>query len=101
MSVPQTIPLLRNAHYTLNYLCPHTLHQDLFCDIYYLRNLCNTLKFPSWPISHPVQLLKEVLGAWRVEVDKKPSTMTVDDAYQVLVLLLYMYLYLYIVMYLS
>ena len=62
--------------------------QDLFCDIYYLRNLCNTLKFPSWPISHPVQLLKEVLGAWRVEVDKKPSTMTVDDAYQVLFLLL-------------
>ena len=61
-----------------------SLEHDLFCDIYYLRNLCNTSKFPSWPITHPVKLLKEVLGAWRVEVDKKPSTMTVDDAYQVL-----------------
>merc|ERR1712223_289015 len=35
-------------------------------------------------MGHPVKLLKEVLLAWRVEVDKKPSTMTVDDAYQVL-----------------
>jgi len=61
-----------------------SLEHELFCDIYYLRNLCNTSKFPSWPISHPVKLLKEVLGAWRVEVDKKPSTMTVDDAYLVL-----------------
>ena len=81
------------THFIICVLTPST--QDLFCDIYYLC-LCNTLKLPTWPIAHPVQLLKEVLGAWRVEVDKKPSTMTVDDAYQVLVLLLYLYLYLYI-----
>ena len=61
-----------------------SLEHDLFCDIYYLRNLCNTSKFPSWPITQPVSLLKEVLGAWRLEVEKVPSTMTVDDAYSVL-----------------
>ena len=32
----------------------------------------------------PVKLLKEVLGAWRVEVNKKPASMSVDDAYTVL-----------------
>lgn len=61
-----------------------SLEQELFCDIYYLRNLCNNAKFPAWPISQPVKLLKEVLGAWRIEVDKKPATMSVDDAYKVL-----------------
>ena len=60
------------------------LEAELFCDIYYLRNLCNTSKFPSWPIMEPVKLLKEVLAAWRVEVNKKPATMSVDDAFAVL-----------------
>ena len=32
----------------------------------------------------PVKLLKEVLSAWRVEVNKKSATMSVDDAYNVL-----------------
>merc|ERR1712155_110034 len=48
------------------------LEAELFCDIYYLRNLCNTTKFPSWPIMEPVKLLKEVLA------------MSVDDAFAVL-----------------
>jgi hypothetical protein len=29
------------------------------------------------------RLLKEVLAAWRTEVDKKPATMSIDDAYTV------------------
>ena len=61
-----------------------SLEAELFCDIYYLRNLCNTSKFPSWPIMEPVKLLKEVPGAWRVEVNKKPATMSMGDAYAVL-----------------
>ena len=28
--------------------------------------------------------IQEVLGAWRTEVDKKPATMSVDDAYKVI-----------------
>jgi hypothetical protein len=63
--------------------CQPCLEAELFCDIYYLRNLCNSAKFPAWPIAHPVRLLKEVLAAWRTEVDKKPATMSIDDAYTV------------------
>ncbi|XP_023328115.1 dnaJ homolog subfamily C member 13 [Eurytemora carolleeae] len=81
-------PRLQSNNRAIYQYCPipiityPTLEEDLFCDIYYLRNLCNSTKFPSWPISDPVKLLKEVLGAWRTEVDKKPATMSVDDAYK-------------------
>lgn len=57
------------------------LENELFCHIYYLRHLCDTQKFPDWPISDPVQLLKHTLDAWRKEVEKKPPQMTVQQAY--------------------
>ena len=38
------------------------------------------MQFPDWPILSPLNLLKEVLGAWRTEVEKKPSSMTARDA---------------------
>jgi len=83
-------PRLQSNNRAIYQYCPipiityPSLEYELFCDIYYLRNLCNSDKFPSWPISDSVKLLKEVLGAWRIEVDKKPATMSVDDAYKVL-----------------
>lgn len=58
------------------------LERELFCHIYYLRHLCDTNKFPNWPIQSPVLLLKHTLDAWRKEVEKKPPQMTVKDAYQ-------------------
>ncbi|XP_050073180.1 dnaJ homolog subfamily C member 13 [Anopheles maculipalpis] len=57
------------------------LENELFCHIFYLRHLCDTAKFPNWPIPDPVQLLKHTLDAWRKEVEKKPSEMTVQQAY--------------------
>jgi DnaJ family protein C protein 13 len=30
------------------------LEKELFCQIFYLRHLCDTLKFPQWPIPEPV-----------------------------------------------
>ncbi|XP_015609793.1 dnaJ homolog subfamily C member 13 isoform X2 [Cephus cinctus] len=60
------------------------LEKELFCQIFYLRHLCDTVKFPQWPIPDPVKLLKDVLDAWKKEVEKKPPAMTVDDAYKVL-----------------
>ncbi|XP_058807941.1 dnaJ homolog subfamily C member 13 isoform X2 [Phymastichus coffea] len=60
------------------------LEKELFCQIFYLRHLCDTVKFPQWPIPEPIKLLKDVLDAWKKEVEKKPSIMTVDDAYKVL-----------------
>ena len=30
------------------------LENELFCNIYYLRHLCDQTKFPDWPIKEPV-----------------------------------------------
>jgi len=30
------------------------LERELFCNIYYLRHLCDTVRFPNWPIKDPV-----------------------------------------------
>ncbi|XP_053386463.1 dnaJ homolog subfamily C member 13-like isoform X2 [Mercenaria mercenaria] len=60
------------------------LEHELFCNIYYLKHLCDTTKFPDWPIKDPVRLLKDILEAWKKEVEKKPSTMSIEEAYQVL-----------------
>ncbi|KAL1130026.1 hypothetical protein AAG570_012969 [Ranatra chinensis] len=56
------------------------LHNELFCNIYYLRHLCDTARFPDWPISEPVELLRDVLEAWKTEVEKKPPVMSINEA---------------------
>ncbi|KAL4623419.1 hypothetical protein GN956_G19211 [Arapaima gigas] len=60
------------------------LENELFCNIYYLRHLCDSNRFPSWPIRDPVKLLKDTLEAWKKEVEKKPPSMSIDEAYEVL-----------------
>lgn len=32
------------------------LDNELFCNIYYLRHLCDTTRFPNWPIRDAVRL---------------------------------------------
>ncbi|KAK3742179.1 hypothetical protein QZH41_012074 [Actinostola sp. cb2023] len=60
------------------------LEDELFCNIYYLRHLCNTEKFPDWPIKDPIRLLKDILEAWKKEVEKKPPNLSLDEAYETL-----------------
>ncbi|XP_050682465.1 dnaJ homolog subfamily C member 13-like [Leptidea sinapis] len=60
------------------------LSHELFCNMFYLRHLCDTQRFPDWPIPEPVGLLKDALEAWRREVEKKPASMTAEQAYMVL-----------------
>ncbi|KAL7976783.1 hypothetical protein Chor_008732, partial [Crotalus horridus] len=60
------------------------LENELFCNIYYLKHLCDKLRFPDWPIKDPVKLLKDTLETWKKEVEKKAPTMSIDDAYEVL-----------------
>ena len=60
------------------------LEHELFCDIYYLRHLCDEKRFANWNVKEPVQLLKDCLITWKIEVDKKPSSMSRDDAYEIL-----------------
>ncbi|KAJ4448169.1 DnaJ sub C member 13, partial [Periplaneta americana] len=83
-------PRLRSNTRALYQYCPipvvryPQLDEELFCNIFYLRHLCDTTRFPDWPINEPVKLLKDVLEAWKKEVEKKPPAMSVDDAYEVL-----------------
>lgn len=80
-----TCRLKSNNRATYDY-CPiapinyDQLEDELFVDIYYLRNLCDTVKFPCWPIKNPVNLLKALLEAWKEEANAKPSTFCVTDA---------------------
>lgn len=84
-----TCRLKSNNRATFEY-CPiapisyDQLEDELFVDIYYLRNLCNTVKFPHWPIKDPVNLLKSLLDAWKEETSRQPSNFSIEDALKVL-----------------
>ncbi|XP_059475793.1 dnaJ homolog subfamily C member 13 [Neocloeon triangulifer] len=56
------------------------LDRELFCGSFYLRHLCDEIKFPNWPIAEPVSLLRDVLLLWKREVEKKPPAMSTADA---------------------
>ena len=60
------------------------LEEELFCNIYYLRHLCDENQFPNWPIMNSVDLLRDVLVLWKKEVEKKPPNMSYEEAYSVL-----------------
>ncbi|KAK6107132.1 DnaJ domain family protein [Brugia pahangi] len=62
------------------------LDGELFCHVYYLRLLCNTKRFPSWPIRDPVTFLRCCLATWLDEIDKKPPAMSLEQACSVLLL---------------
>ena len=38
------------------------LEDELFCNIYYLRHLCDVQKYPDWPIKEPVRCLNILLN---------------------------------------
>lgn len=46
------------------------LDRELYCEEYYLRNLCDEIRFPNWIIRDPLALLREVIERWRVELSK-------------------------------
>jgi hypothetical protein len=50
------------------------LDQELWCENYYLGNLCDEVRFPNWPIRDPIALLKGILDAWRHEEEKGLNT---------------------------
>eukprot|EP01147_Barroeca_monosierra_P008081 gene8081-757_t len=60
------------------------LENELFCNIYYLRHLCDEQRFGDWPIKNHIELLRDILDAWKQENEKKPQTMSVEEAYATL-----------------
>lgn len=83
-------PRLRSNTRALYQYCPipiidyPQLEHELFCNIYYLRHLCDEKRFANWEIKEPVMLLKDCLLNWKYEVEKKPPSMSRDDAYEIL-----------------
>ncbi|CEF67733.1 DnaJ homolog subfamily C member 13 [Strongyloides ratti] len=84
-----TIRLKSNIKALYHY-CPITpidypqLKDELFCHVYYLRHLCDTKKFSSWPIRDPILFLRSCLAAWNEEINKKPSIMSLEEAIEIL-----------------
>ncbi|CDW60561.1 hypothetical protein TTRE_0000894901 [Trichuris trichiura] len=60
------------------------LKNELFCHKYYLKHLCDTIRFPDWPIVEPVKLLQSCLVTWKAQMERKDPLMTVEQACDVL-----------------
>ena len=86
-------PRLKSNTRSLYQYCPipiivyPQLQNEIFCNIYYLKHLCDEKRFGGWKIKEPVQLLKDCLIAWKKEIEKKPPTMSIYDAYEILELI--------------
>eukprot|EP01038_Epipyxis_sp_PR26KG_P006403 gene6403-8814_t len=62
------------------------LDKDIYVYEYYLRNLCDEMRFPDWPIAEPLILLREVIERWRTEMSKGIVDSSVSDAKKLLCL---------------
>ncbi|KAL7674873.1 hypothetical protein ACOME3_001146 [Neoechinorhynchus agilis] len=60
---------------------PPPLKDELFCHQFYLKELCRN---PEWPISDPVQLLKDCLKRWKEELAMQGSTLSTNEACKIL-----------------
>jgi DnaJ family protein C protein 13 len=60
------------------------LTQEMFCHRYYLRHLCDDVKFPNWKLVDHVQFLQALLEAWRTELTRRPLGLTAAEAARVL-----------------
>ena len=56
------------------------LEKELYVFEYYLKNLCDEVKFPNWPISDPLNLLRSTIQRWYVEMEKGIVDASVDEA---------------------
>lgn len=79
-------PRLKSNIKSIYIYCPipcieyEILKEEIFCGMYYLSHLCDEIRFPNWEIKDPVKVLRDILEAWKFEVNKKPPTMSIDDA---------------------
>jgi DnaJ family protein C protein 13 len=56
------------------------LDKEIYVHEYYLRNLCDEVRFPNWPVVDPLLLLREVIQRWREEMSKGVVDNTVTQA---------------------
>lgn len=79
---------LRSNIYASYSYCPiativyESLKKEIFCYEYYLEHLCDTAKFPDWPIRDAVQFLSELLQLWKDTIGVKPTAWTCTRCYE-------------------
>lgn len=49
------------------------LEKEIFCHNYYLRNLCDEIRFPDWPISEPVEVFRACLERFKQLIGRDGS----------------------------
>lgn len=60
------------------------LRDEMWCHRYYLRNLCDEIRFPSWPIVEHVEFLQSLLVMWREELTRRPMDLSEEEACKIL-----------------
>lgn len=60
------------------------LRDEMWCHRYYLRNLCDEIRFPKWPIVEHVEFLQSLLVMWREELTRRPMDLSEEDACKIL-----------------
>ncbi|XP_019093472.1 PREDICTED: dnaJ homolog subfamily C GRV2 isoform X9 [Camelina sativa] len=60
------------------------LRDEMWCHRYYLRNLCDEIRFPNWPIVEHVEFLQSLLVMWREELTRKPMDLSEGEACKIL-----------------
>ncbi|CAN6319075.1 unnamed protein product [Urochloa humidicola] len=60
------------------------LKDEMWCHRYYLRNLCDEIRFPNWPIVEHVEFLQSLLVMWREELTRRPMDLSEEEACQIL-----------------
>lgn len=60
------------------------LTEEMWCHRYYLRHLCDHVKFPNWKLVDHVQFLQALLEGWRTELTRRPLGLTAAEAARVL-----------------
>ncbi|CAI0543147.1 unnamed protein product [Linum tenue] len=60
------------------------LKDEMWCHRYYLRNLCDEIRFPNWPIVEHVEFLQSLLVMWREELTRRPMDLSEEEACRIL-----------------
>uniref|UniRef100_A0A175YL21 J domain-containing protein n=1 Tax=Daucus carota subsp. sativus TaxID=79200 RepID=A0A175YL21_DAUCS len=60
------------------------LRDEMWCHRYYLRNLCDEIRFPNWPIVEHVEFLQSLLVMWREELTRRPMDLSEEEACKLL-----------------
>ncbi|XP_078182422.1 DNAJ heat shock N-terminal domain-containing protein [Carex rostrata] len=60
------------------------LKDEMWCHRYYLRNLCDEIRFLNWPIVEHVEFLQSLLAMWREELTRRPMDLSEEEACKIL-----------------